>query len=76
MRSILWALALVPALLVLGAVLGALQLAYYRVKVRAGRMKADDIPFFGALLLRGLAIAVALLAAGAIWSNIAAGPAH
>ena len=58
MRSLLWALALVPALIIVGALLGAVQLAWYRVRVRAGGMKSEDIPFFGALLLRGMVLAV------------------
>jgi hypothetical protein len=74
-RGILWTLALIPALLVAGALLGAVQHAWYRSRVRAGSIKDEDVPFFGALLLRGLALSVALLAAAAIASHVAAGSA-
>jgi hypothetical protein len=57
-----------------GAVLGWLQLLYYRARVRAGKMKDEDIPFFGALLLRSLVVLVAIVIIGAIIANIAAGP--
>ena len=75
MRGILWTLALIPALLVVGIVLGAIQHAYYRARVRAGAIKDEDVPFFGALLLRGLAIAVAAIAAIAIASHVSSGTA-
>lgn len=63
------AVLLVP---VLGALLGALQLAYYRARVRAGRMKEDEIPFFGALLLRGMVAVFAVIALIGIAVNVAA----
>jgi hypothetical protein len=59
---------------IIGAVLGGLQLVYYRFRVRAGKMKEEDIPFFGALLLRSMVFLIVLVIVGAIIANINAGP--
>jgi hypothetical protein len=61
---------------VLGLALALVQLAVYRLLVRLGRMNAEQIPFFGALLLRGM-IAVFVLGAltGLILSSGQRGPA-
>ncbi len=60
----------------LGALLGGVQLVFYRMRVRSGRMKSEDIPFFGALLLRGMIAVFALGAVFAVLANLAAQPAH
>ena len=57
-----------------GAVLGWLQMVYLRSRVRAGKMKEEDIPFFGALLLRSMIVLVVFVILGAIIANIASGP--
>jgi hypothetical protein len=59
---------------VIGALLGLVQLAVYRLRVRAGKMTADEIPFFGALLMRGMMIVVALGVIAAITANVRSGP--
>ena len=57
-----------------GAVLGGLQLLWFRFRVRTGKMKEEDIPFFGALLLRSMVVLIVLVIVGAIIANINAGP--
>jgi hypothetical protein len=58
---------------VFGAVFGSVLLAWYRWRVRLGKMKAEDIPFFGVLLLRGMILTFALIAIAGIAANIHAG---
>ncbi len=60
---------------VLGLVLALVQLAIYRLLVRWGRINAEQIPFFGALLLRGM-VAVFVLGAlsGLVLSSVQRGP--
>lgn len=48
---------------VLGLVLALAQLAVYRLLVRLGRMNTEQIPFFGALLLRAM---IAMFVLGAL----------
>jgi hypothetical protein len=57
-----------------GALLGALQLAWYRARVRSGALAQDQVPFFGVLLLRGMMLVFALIALGTIVVNIKHGP--
>ena len=59
---------------VLGALLGAAQLAWYRARVRSGALPPDQVPFFGVLLLRGMMLVFALLALGTIVVNLLSGP--
>lgn len=74
-RLILATIAAVVCVPVLGAALGALQLLYYRARVRVGKLAAEQVPFFGALLLRGMVLVFLLLAVGAILTNLAGHPA-
>jgi hypothetical protein len=70
-------LALVGAFLlvpVCGVILGFVQLGYYRMRVRAGSFRETDIPFFGALLMRGMISLLLLLLIGGILVNITHGP--
>lgn len=54
-------LALLALLPIVGGLLFALiQLGWYRLRVGIGRMRAEDIPFFGLLLFRGLILTVVL----------------
>ncbi len=57
-----------------GIFLGWLQQRWYTAQVKAGKMTEDDVPFFGILLLRGMLVGFAVLALGAIASNIAQPP--
>ncbi len=59
---------------ILGALLGLAQLGIYRALVRAGKMTTEQIPFFGALLFRGMMLVMALGVVAAIAANIAGGP--
>ena len=70
-------LALVGAFLlvpVCGVILGFVQLGYYRMRVRAGAFREADIPFFGALLMRGMISLLLVLLIGGILVNILHGP--
>jgi hypothetical protein len=62
-------------LLVLGGlILAFLQQAGYAVLVRRGRRSADDVPFFGLLLFRGIALVAILGIVTAILVHILTGP--
>ncbi|GDY12289.1 hypothetical protein LBMAG53_11670 [Planctomycetota bacterium] len=52
--------------LVGGLFLALVQLAIYSFLVGTNRLKADDVPFFGLLLFRGVALVFALGALGAV----------
>ncbi len=67
---ILASIATFLAVPVLGALLGLVQVAYYRSRVRAGTITADEVPFFGALLLRGMMVVMALGVCAAIAANL------
>jgi ABC-type xylose transport system permease subunit len=56
------------ALPLLGVVLGYLQLGWYRWR----KTPADDVPFFGILMFRGMLVGMALIAIGTIASHLAA----
>jgi hypothetical protein len=73
-RLVLATIAAVLMVPILGAVLGALQLAWYRSRVRRGSLQGDQVPFFGVLLLRGMMMVFALIALGAILVNLQRGP--
>jgi len=69
--ALIGAFLLVP---VCGVILGFVQLGYYRMRVRTGSCREADIPFFGALLMRGMISLLLLLLIGGILVNIAHGP--
>jgi hypothetical protein len=71
---VLASLAAIIALPLFGALLGAVQAAWYRRQVAAGRMTEDDVPFFGILMLRGMLVGFVLVAIAAINANIATPP--
>ena len=54
---------------ILGIILGYLQLGWYRLR----KTPADDVPFFGILMFRGMLVGMALIAIGAIASHLHAG---
>lgn len=60
MNAVLGFAAMLLAPLVLGLVLAFAQSAIYGVLIRAGKVKPEDVPFFGILLLRGLVLAIVL----------------
>jgi uncharacterized membrane protein YqjE len=53
-----------------GIVLGLVQQRWYDARLKAGKVTEDDVPFFGILMLRGMVVAFAVLAALAIMANI------
>jgi hypothetical protein len=57
------------ALPILGIMLGYIQLGWYRWR----KTPADDVPFFGILMFRGMLVGMALIAVGTIASHVAAG---
>ncbi len=73
LRLIIASIAAVLCVPVLGAALGLAQSSYYRARVRRGAMPADQVPFFGVLLMRGMILVFCLIAVGAIASTIAGG---
>ena len=52
----------------LGIILGFLQLGWYRWR----KTPADDVPFFGILMFRGMLVGLAVIAIGAIASHLLA----
>ncbi len=60
MSAVLGFAVMLLAPLVLGLVFAFVQSAIYGALIRAGKMKPEDVPFFGILLLRGLVLAIAL----------------
>jgi hypothetical protein len=69
---VLLVLAAVVAVPLLGVAIALFQLAWWRWMVNTGRRQAADVPWFGMLWLRGMAAAVAVLAALAITSRVGA----
>jgi hypothetical protein len=69
---VLLVLAAVVAVPLLGVAIALFQLAWWRWMVNTGRRQAADVPWFGMLWLRGMAAAVAVLAALAIASRVGA----
>ena len=57
------------ALPILGIILGYIQLGWYRWR----KTPADDVPFFGILMFRGMLVGMALIAIGTITSHVVAG---
>jgi len=53
-----------------GIALGLVQQAWYNARLQAGKVTEDDVPFFGILMLRGMVVAFAVLAALAIAANV------
>jgi hypothetical protein len=53
--------------LVGGIVLGGLQWAVYRSLVKAGAMQPDSVPMFPILVMRGLILLIAVIAATLFW---------
>ncbi len=72
-RLLLASIAAILCVPILGAALGLAQRAYFHARVARGAMKADEVPFFGVLLMRGMILVFCLIAAAAILSNIAGG---
>jgi len=68
MGAILAILAAVIGMPVLGIILGWVQVAWYRMR----KTPEDDIPFFLALVIRGLLVVLAVITVGAIASHLAA----
>jgi hypothetical protein len=68
MGAILATLAAIIGMPLLGIVLGLVQLWWYRLR----KTPEDDIPFFLALVIRGMLVLLALIAVGAIASHLAA----
>ena len=76
MLLLLMTVAAILTLPIIGAVAGWVQLQFYRQKIAKGLITADDVPFFGILMFRGmlfgfvvlalLAIAVAFLGKGSV----------
>ena len=58
MRFMLW---LFFGPIIGGLIFGCIQLMIYRSLVAAGRMKEENIPFFGMLLFRGMFVTLALI---------------
>lgn len=59
--------------LVGAVVLGLLQLGVYRLLVRLGWVKPEAVPFFFVLMLRGMMLALALIAAVVFWLRFVEG---
>jgi hypothetical protein len=57
-----------------GLLLALAQLGVYGLLTRTGRRKPEDVPFFGLLLFRGVALMFLLCAAGAVAAHLLAGP--
>jgi hypothetical protein len=74
MKLILGTIAAFLLVPICGILLGLVQLAWFRMRVRGGSCKAEDIPFFGALMLRGMLLTFVLLAVGGIYINLTQGP--
>ena len=55
--------------LVLGLVLGLLQLFAYMIMAKTGSMEPDQVPPFPILWMRGMLVVVALGVAMAIWQH-------
>jgi hypothetical protein len=53
---------------ILGIILGYIQLGWYRWR----KTPADDVPFFGILMFRGMLVGLAVIAIGAIVSHVLA----
>ena len=68
---VLATLAALIGLPALGMFAGFVQLAWYRLR----RTPADDIPFFGFLVLRGMIVGLGVLVGLAILTNALSGPA-
>ena len=68
MGAILAILAAVIGMPLLGILLGLAQVAWYRMR----KTPEDDIPFFLALVIRGMLVVLAVITVGAIVSHLAA----
>lgn len=75
MRPLLATLAAFLGVPILGAVLGLIQLGWYHARVRSGGLSAQEVPFFGALLLRGMTVAFIAIAGIGIVVNLQHGTA-
>jgi hypothetical protein len=73
-QMLLGLLTLILAPPLLGAALGLVQFAGYRLLIAMGAVKRDDVPPFFVLWLRGLAAVIAIAAAIAIWTQLLQGP--
>ena len=53
--------------LIAGVLLGFLQLAVYKMLVKSGAMKADSVPMFPILVMRGMLGLIAVIAGVMFW---------